>query len=293
MSDQNSSVPAVQPTSALAESMDYGTDKAAGFEGTTATDVALPFLTVLQQGSPEVSGEPSQRIANAAAGMLLNSVTGELYDGVKGIVYQPVAVNHVFVEWRPRTAGGGYVGVHAASEKLVVDAVADQKANRPSEFGKYKTPTGNELVETYYVLGLIHRSENIDEQINLGGEPVLVTFQSTKIQAWKKMTYRLLTFIGRPPLFAHRIRVSTFQDKNSKGTFFNFKLTAAISDDIKASLIPPKLADGSKHPLLQAGFDLNKAFSAGLVNVNYSGAGKTGSGSAAGGTEGKDDDIPF
>jgi hypothetical protein len=292
MDDTN--VPAVvQPTStALSQSLDYGDDKAAGFEGTTATDVALPFLTVLQQGSPEVSGEASQKIAGAQAGMLLNSVTQELYDGAKGIVFQPVAVNHVFVEWRPRTAGGGYVGVHAASEQMVVDAIADQKANRPTEFGKYRTPSNNELVETYYVLGLIHRSESIDEQINLGGEPVLITFQSTKIQAWKKMTYRLLTFIGRPPLFAHRIRIATFQDKNSKGTFFNFKLTAAASDDIKASLIPPKLGDGSKHPLLQAGFDLNKAFAAGLVNVNYSGAGKTGSGAATT-NAGKDDDIPF
>lgn len=264
----------------------YGDYGSAGFEGVTAADVALPYLSVLQALSPEVSGDKDQKVKGAEAGSLFNTVTREVYDPA-GVIFVPVSVNHVFVEWRPRTSGGGFVGVHPAASEIVEAAKAASK-----DFGKYKTENGNDLAETYYVLGLIHRSTDLAEQLPMGtGEPILVTFQSTKITAWKKFMYRLLTFIGRPPLFAHRLRITTVQEKNTKGTFYNFQLTGAVNDDLKLSLIPPKLADGTPNPLLLAGLELNKAFGAGKVNVNYAGADKgTGSGGAGGTAEA---DIPF
>jgi hypothetical protein len=277
-----------QPGGAVAL-YDYGQDKAVGFENVTNDDLSIPFLNILQSNSPEVAGEVSQRIKGAAAGMLINTVTNELYPEA-GIIFQPVLKNHVFVEWKPRGAGGGYVAAHEQSSDIVAKAQAESK-----EFGKYKTPSGNDLVETIYFFGLIHRAENVNEQVNLGrGEPIIVTFQSTKIRPYKNMMYRLYTLAGKPPLFANRLRVKTVMENNNKGSFYNYNLTGAVNDDLSASLIPPSFTvDGQAaqpHPLLIAGKEFLKAIAAGLVKVNY---GKMKGDGPAGGTEKGEDDIPF
>ncbi len=140
------------------------------------------------------------------------------------------------------------------------------------------------------MLGLVHHSDNLDEQASLGqGEPLLITFQSTKITPWKKMMTRMLYVIGRPPIFAHRIRITTTLEKRTSGSSYNFVLAGVVNDDLKASLIPPTTDAGKA--LLRGAFELNQAFKNGLVNVNYS---KSQGTSAKGGDgDGKDDDIPF
>ena len=60
-----------------------------GFENVDAKSLALPFLKVLGQLSPQVTQGDSQFIAEAKAGMIFNTVTDELYDGAKGIRVVP------------------------------------------------------------------------------------------------------------------------------------------------------------------------------------------------------------
>ena len=57
-----------------------------GFEGMGQEDFALPFLRLLTNTSPEV-GE----VDGAMPGMVFNTVTGELYDGKKGLTVIPCA----------------------------------------------------------------------------------------------------------------------------------------------------------------------------------------------------------
>lgn len=275
----------VAPTTSALPTYDYGVG--AGFDGITAADLSIPYLSVLQAISPEVAGDPSQRIVGASAGRLLNTVTGVLYPEKEGVVIQPVGIKHVYVEWKPRDQGGGLVGMHEVSSEIVTTAIRNS-----TTFGKYKTPGGNDLTETYYLVALVHDTDNLEQQIAYGGgAPIMISVSSTKIKALKNLLSRLYTFMGRPPLFAHRIRVTSVMEKNTKGTFYNFKFTAAVNDDLGASLIPPKLADGSPHPLLTAGLQLNKGFTSGALNINYSKAKPEGAEKAAGG--GGEDDIPF
>lgn len=269
---------------------DYGTDAGAGYEKVTADDLSIPFLNVLQALSPEVAGEPGDRVAGATAGRLMNTVTKELYPEA-GVIFQPCSSQHMFVEWKPRTQGGGFVGVHDQNDPMIVAAKAASK-----DFGKYKSPAGNDLVETIYLAGLIHRTSDVVEQAKMGpGEPIIITFQSTKIKAIKNLNYRLYTFIlpngQKPPLFAHRVLIQTFMDKNNKGVFYNYKLTGLVNDNLSESLLPPSI-DGVANPLLVAGKAFKKASDSGSLKVNYAktnGADTGGAGGAAGG----DDDVPF
>ena len=51
----------------------------------TQEDLALPFLKVLGQLSPEVNKHDAKFISGAEPGMIVNSVTKELHNGTKGI----------------------------------------------------------------------------------------------------------------------------------------------------------------------------------------------------------------
>ncbi|HCV80167.1 MAG TPA: hypothetical protein DGQ38_03875, partial [Zunongwangia profunda] len=44
-------------------------------------DLALPFLKILGQLSPEVNERDGKYVKGAKPGMIFNSVTGELHDG--------------------------------------------------------------------------------------------------------------------------------------------------------------------------------------------------------------------
>lgn len=225
-----------------AVSYDYGTMAGGGFEGVTHEDFTMPFLNILQPMSQEVSSNPDAR-----PGMLINSVTKELFDGKKGVVFVPAARQHVFVEWKPRDQGGGIVARHEPTSEIVLEAKAESKS-----FGSYKTPAGNDLVETFYLIG--HLLENEDDEEPVGA--VVIPFWSSKIKVYKRIMQMLNTFKGRPPLFANRLRVCVSQEKNNSGTFFNFDIRP-VKGGVGESLIPPK------HPLLVLGQQLNKSVFAG------------------------------
>ena len=60
----------------------FEADANAGSQNITQEDLALPFLKVLGQLSPEVSKKDSKYIAGAEPGKIYNTVTAELYDEI-------------------------------------------------------------------------------------------------------------------------------------------------------------------------------------------------------------------
>jgi hypothetical protein len=280
----SSTLPATQGKAANAiATYDYGDSAGAGFDNQTNEDVSIPFLGVLQSNSPQVASREN-RIEGARPGDLINTVTNEVFDGGKGVYFQPSDTSHVFVEWKPRDAGGGFVAIHALDSPVVAQAKKESTV-----FGKYKTPAGNDLIETFYITGMIHRSLNIDEQAAGSIEPAVIAFSSTKIKVYKSIMTRLRTFQnGKPPLFAHRLIITTSGEKNDRGEFYNFSVKPAVNNDLAQSLIPPTLGDGSPNPLLLAGQELLKANRRGDTKVKHdtqnAGEGKK---------DEKGDDIPF
>ena len=68
----------------------FEADAHAGTQNMAQEDLALPFLKVLGQLSPEINKRDGKYVEGAEPGMILNTVTNEIFDGAKGIDVLPV-----------------------------------------------------------------------------------------------------------------------------------------------------------------------------------------------------------
>ena len=75
----------------------FEADASSGTENMSQDDLALPFLKVLSQLSPEL-----ESVEGAKAGMIYNTVSGDLYEGSKGLLVLPCFYERKFIEWAPR-----------------------------------------------------------------------------------------------------------------------------------------------------------------------------------------------
>jgi hypothetical protein len=275
MAKQQSTELAEQTKGELATIYDYGNEVGKGFENQTSADVAIPFISILQDLSPQVKKNKAEYIAGAEPGILINTVTQELLPD--GIEFIPATTEHFFVEWVPRNKGGGFVARHAPNSEVVAKARAISK-----DFGKLTTKEedGNDLVETFYVYGIAI--------CNGTPIPAIVAFSSTKIRVYKRWMTRVRTFQidvnGRkqvPPLFAHLARIGTVPETNKRGEdFFNFSVEPA-NGDIASSLLPPT------DERFQAARLLREAASRGAVRAADETLGSTTGGAA------DMSDVPF
>lgn len=265
----------------LPELYDFGQDAGAGFEDTTQDDYAIPMLVLLQGLSPQVKEDG---VEGAKPGMLMNSVTNDLYPGKEGVVFVPSHRQHVYIEWVPRGEGGGFVGMHDADSPVVLKAKSASK-----EFGQYYTDSGNQLKETFLLYGII-----VDPESDSPDCAAVISFTSTKIKGYKKMmsTMRQLMVPGpggkriNPPMFANQLLIKSKNEKNSKGDFYNFDI-GFRNGSAKESLLLPQ--DGRPHPLMMAAKDFAEVVKSGDAKVDHSAETSVDAGSS----DSDSDDIPF
>lgn len=240
-----------------------------GFENTSQDDYSIPFIGILQALSPQVQENDALR-----PGMIVNTVTGDVYESKTGFSFVPVTTLHNVVEFRPRDTGGGFVGVHDINSPVVVAA-----KNASTEYGSWKTPEGNELIETFNLYGML-----IDNEGN--GCEVVLAFSGSKIKKYKGfLTKAKMIQFQRAdgsrfpaPLFAHRYRFTTVLEKNTKGNFFNWNI-AFDGEDARAARLSPDST------LVQRAVSFQQLLADGLAQANYTAAGND----AAGQT----DEAPF
>lgn len=234
-----------------------------GYTKTDAKDFAMPFYQILQSNSPQIADE-ARRIKGAIPGMLHNTVTNRVVDGKQGILIIPVTTEHCYTEWVARDKGGGFRGRHELTSELVTKAISSGKktvkGNRPI------TESGTELQETYNIYAMVIDDVDAVE----ASEMVVLSFTSTKIKKYKKImtTLRTNKALKDAPLFANRLRVTTVQEKNAEGTFYNFEVSPAVEgeDPVVASALPPTLNDAD-HPLLVAGAKLEEQVLGGVARA--------------------------
>lgn len=239
---------------------DYGKYAGAGFEGMSAADQAIPFLYPLQPQSPQII-KPSKKIEGAQAGMFLNNVTLALIDGEKGFHFLPCATRNAFVEWVPRDAGGGKVAEYAIRDAVVLDAKRKAKKFNELQVGE------NDLIETFYCVGIV-----LDEDMLTPLGYAILSFSSTGIKPYKTGIGELQTFARGTPLFAHRLHISTKQEENDQGTWFNWVIRPAIrtdGNDWRANTAQSALnpAEEPQRALLELGALLAESFLAGTANI--------------------------
>lgn len=259
-----------------AASYDYGTDAGAGVETIGRDEAGIPFLKILQAQSPEVAGSESEQIDGAKAGVFLNTGNEQISDTVAIV---PAVRQHVFVEWRARNQGGGIVAVYEKNDPVVLAAQAENaaaiEAGEPSRkpgggtrrFGELYTEAGNSLVETFYVFAV-----TIDEDENPTGM-VVVPFSSSQIKKYKKKfanRVRNCLIPGTnqiPPMFAHRIVLSTETEKNDEGAWKGYVIRFAKDNNVLQSLIAPD------HPAFQAAKQLKAMVEGGEAKADLNKAG--------------------
>jgi len=98
----------------------FGNDLSKGFENMTQEDMALPFVRILGQLSPQVTDGDAKYIDGAKPGMIYNTVTSELFDGKKGIKVIPCYYKKDYPEWSDRGDGpGAPVAVHSPGSPVI------------------------------------------------------------------------------------------------------------------------------------------------------------------------------
>ena len=108
----------------------FEADAHAGTQNMAQEDLALPFLKVLGQLSPEINKRDGKYVEGAEPGMILNTVTNEIFDGAKGIDVLPVFYKRQYVEWQDRgESKGAPVAIHEASSDIMSKTTRDKSYN--------------------------------------------------------------------------------------------------------------------------------------------------------------------
>ena len=201
---------------ALAVNM-FEADADKGSQNMTQDDLALPFLKVLGQLSPEVNKVHSRYVKDAEPGMIINSVTNELYDGTKGIDILPVFYERKLIEWQDRGAGAGApVAIHDANSDIMSQTTRDKSY-------KDRLPNGNYIDNTanHYV-------------VVLGDSPqtALISMKSTQLKISRKWNSIMMGIklqgkngLFTPPTYSHIYKLKTVQMSNDKGTWFGWDVS--------------------------------------------------------------------
>lgn len=219
---------------ALVPVTDFQADSGKGFETADRNAYAIPFLTILQDLSPQVKKSSPEYINGAEAGMLYNSVTEKFYDGEEGILIIPVFYHRNFIEWTPRSSGGGFVAIHST----------EPEGAKWTEDNNYCLSNGNELTDTrnHYIIMV--------EEL----KPALICMSRTQLKKSKKWMSQLqaLKFEGTnkklftPPMFANVFKISTIIERKDNFQWFGFKLERVRDVTIKEYTVSKGFLDAVK-----------------------------------------------
>ena len=192
-------------------------DAAKGLGKIGQEDLALPFLKILGQLSPEVNKRDGKYVEGAEPGMIFNSVSGDLYDGVKGIDVIPCFYKLEYIEWKDRGEGpGAPVAIYDSSSDIMSKTKADASY-------KDRLPNGNYIEKTasYFV-------------IITGDSPstALISMKSTQLKISRKWNSMMsgIKLKGKnglytPASFSHIYKLKTTQMSNDKGTWFGWEVS--------------------------------------------------------------------
>ena len=222
----------------------------AGFENVDSKSLALPFLKVLGQLSPQVTQGDSQFIPEARAGMIYNTVTDELFDGAKGITVVPCYYKLEYIEWKDREKGAvAPVNVYTSDSDIM------SKTTRGDD-GKDRLENGNYIEETASHYVLIVEPEKTST--------ALLTMKSTQRKKSKKWNSMMMSLrqkrksgagFFKPAPFTQKYSLKTVLEKNNLGSWFGWEIEHVGGVD--------------SEEVMKAAFDFYESCKKGAVRVNH------------------------
>lgn len=227
-----------------------------GLEDLDSSDKSIPFIKVLEKGSPEI-----ETVDGAKPGMFINTATLQLYNSIR---FVPACRDHMFVEWKPIDAGGGLIATHGLQEQIAIWA--------KSQRGKIVLKNGNELIETFYLFGFVMPEDGDDSD----PYPAVISFTSTRIKAYKSIVNRSDSITlprangagkFKAPWFCHVWRITS--EKKVDGNQSWYVYNAAFDS-------PNKDAEGARlpadHPVIAMGAEMVRQKAEGALKMNQDAA---------------------
>jgi hypothetical protein len=192
----------------------FEADANQGAQNISQEDLALPFLKILGQLSPEVNKRDGKYVEGAEPGKIINTVTNQLFDTLQVV---PVFYKRQYIEWQDRgTSTGAPVAIHEADSDIV------SQTTRGKDY-KDRLPNGNYLENTasHFVL-------------TVGDNPstALISMKSTQLKVSRKWNSMMMGIkmqgkngLFTPPTYSHIYNLSTVQMSNDKGTWFGWDVS--------------------------------------------------------------------
>ena len=194
----------------------FEADAGQGIANIKQEDLALPFLKVLGQLSPEVNTRDAKYVKGAQPGMIINTVTAELYDGEKGIDVLPVYYKRQYIEWQDR-------GESKGAPVNIYDAGDDIPKTTRDKGNKDRLANGNYLENTVSHFVIL-----------LGKTPTtaLISMKATQLKISRKWNSMMMGIkmqgkngLFTPPTYSHIYKLRTVQQSNDKGTWFGWDVS--------------------------------------------------------------------
>jgi hypothetical protein len=198
---------------ALAINM-FEADANKGAQNIAQEDLALPFLKVLGQLSPEVNKRDGKYVEGAEPGKIINTVSNEMYNQINVL---PVFYKRQYIEWQDRgQSTGAPVAIHEADSDII------SQTTRGKDY-KDRLPNGNYLENTanHFV-------------ILMGASPTtaLISMKATQLKVSRKWNSMMMGIklqgkngLFTPPTYSHIYTLKTVQMSNDKGTWFGWDVS--------------------------------------------------------------------
>ena len=185
------------------------------------SDVAVPFLKILQALSPQCTVGSSDYDPDARPGMISHSITKAILG--TSVRVTPVAYKRSYLEWVPRKQGGGFRGeFEAATHEPIFNRL------RSPETGKAILENGNELIETLTFFALLHNADGV--------EPIIISMsisQAGAARTWNQIqqTYAPPGAPKRPyKRYIANYLLSTDMKRKDQNTWFVWKVSGATAN---------------------------------------------------------------
>ena len=192
-------------------------DAAKGLGAIGQEDLALPFLKILGQLSPEVNKRDGKYVEGAEPGMIFNSVSGELYDGVKGIDVIPCFYKLEYIEWKDRGEGiGAPIAIYDSSSDIM-------SKTKPDANYKDRLPNGNYIEKTASHFVIVSGDSPSTALISMKSTQLKISRKWNSMMSGIKMKGANGMFT--PASFSHIYKLKTTQMSNDKGTWFGWEVS--------------------------------------------------------------------
>ena len=192
-------------------------DAAKGLGSIGQEDLALPFLKILGQLSPEVNKRDGKYVEGAEPGMIYNSVSGDLYDGVKGINVIPCFYKLEYIEWKDRGEGlGAPIAIYDSSSDIM-------SKTKPDANYKDRLPNGNYIEKTASHFVIVSGDSPSTALISMKSTQLKISRKWNSMMSGIKMNGKNGMFT--PASFSHIYKLKTTQMQNDKGTWFGWEIS--------------------------------------------------------------------